>query len=558
MKTKLLLFAVLILLIFSCQKEDPVITLISIPNQFEMLMGETKKMSVSHTPENLPAPIYSWSSSDPSIVEVDNSGNLNAVKVGEATITVKSVELNLSASSKIKVNPIEAQTIKLTPESLGLILGDSILIEAFIQPENTTNKTIKWKSNNNSIAVVSDIGMVKSVGIGNTSITASIGSLSTSCEVIVNPVKVEEIRLNTQSLKITIGSNAQLTATVLPDNATNKSLLWSSEDEDIATVSQNGVVEGVGVGKTKITATSGDVAVSCEVIIESIKVTGISLSNTNVSIEVNDIVELEAIILPENATNKTVLWSSQDNSIAKIDQNGVITGIKAGNTTVTASTEDGNFSASCEIEVKNISIKEISLNNYNITLLPTEKESIIAYVYPENAYNKNLIWSSSNPYVANISKEGIVEALRLGSSTIIVKSEDGDVSTSCNVRVVEITEFISLSFYTQSIVNINGYITAQLYSVIQNDSQHSIELTSLKIYDGYTNRLIGTSNDPSLLGNLNPYSNTNLGMRFNSVYYPIFVWTFKWNGQEYEISHQYTGSRSTSDLLRTDNLKLIE
>lgn len=400
--------------------------------------------------------------------------------------------------------------------------------------------------------------MVKSVGIGNTSITASIGSLSNFCEVIVNPVKVEEIRLNTQSLKITIGSNAQLTATVLPDNATNKSLLWSSEDEDIATVSQNGVVEGVGVGKTKITATSGDVAVSCEVIIESIKVTGISLSNTNVSIEVNDIVELEAIILPENATNKTVLWSSQDNSIAKIDQNGVITGIKAGNTTVTASTEDGNFSASCEIEVKNISIKEISLNNYNITLLPTEKESIIAYVYPENAYNKNLIWSSSNPYVANISKEGIVEALRLGSSTIIVKSEDGDVSTSCNVRVVEITEFISLSFYTQSIVNINGYITAQLYSVIQNDSQHSIELTSLKIYDGYTNRLIGTSNDPSLLGNLNPYSNTNLGMRFNSVYYPIFEWTFKWNGQEYVISHQYTGSRSASDLLRTDNLKRIE
>lgn len=558
MKTKLLLFTIITLLFSACQKEDPVVTLISISNQIEMLIGDSKKMSVSHTPANLPAPTYSWSSSDPSIVAVDNSGNLSALKVGEATITVKSTELNLSASSRVKVNPIEAQSIKLNPESLDITLGDSIQIEALIQPENTTNKTIVWQSSNREIVTISDKGMVKAVGLGKTSIIAKTGTLSSSCEVNVNPVKVEKIQLNTQSLKIIIGSNATLTATILPENATNKTITWSSENENIATVSIDGVVTGVGVGKTKITASSGDVKATCDVIIDPIKVTGISLSNTNISIEVAEIIGLEAIVLPENATNKAVAWKSQDNSIATVDQNGVVTGIKAGNTIITAVTEDGNFSATCKIEVKNISVKSIHLDNDNLTLLPTEKTTISAYVYPENAYNKNLIWSSSNPEVATITNEGNLEALQLGNTTITVKSEDGAASTSCYVQVVEITQFISLSFYAQSIVSINGFITGDLYSTIQNNSRHAIELTSLKIYDGYTGRIVGLSNDPNLLGILNPGSSTNLGMKFNSVYYPIFVWTFKWNNKEYELRRQYTGTRSTSSSISKDKLKLID
>ena len=85
-----------------------------------------------------------------------------------------------------------------------------------------------------------------------------------------------------------------------------------------------------------------------------------------------------------------------------------------------------------------------------------------------------------------------------------------------------------------------------MYSVITNNSNQTIELISLYIYDGYSGRLVGYSTDSNLLGNLLAGQSHNLGMKFNSVYYPIFKWSFKWNNEVYEIQHQYTGFRSSS------------
>jgi hypothetical protein len=139
----------------------------------------------------------------------------------------------------------------------------------------------------------------------------------------------------------------------------------------------------------------------------------------------------------------------------------------------------------------------------------------------------------------------------VGSTNITVKSQDRGATAICTVIVNDITWFISLSFQAGTLgpVIINGFLTGDMYSVITNNSNQTIELTSLYIYDGYSGRLVGRSTNPTLLRNLSAGSSTNLGMKFNSVYYPIFKWTFKWNDNEYEIQHQYTGSsslRSTS------------
>jgi len=190
----------------------------------------------------------------------------------------------------------------------------------------------------------------------------------------------------------------------------------------------------------------------------------------------------------------------------------------------------------------------------DIKMLPNTEELIwVLYSTSDKAY-VNATWSSSNPNVARVIGDGpgtnsaLIKALSIGTAIITATSADGSKTATCTVNVDDITSFISLSFQagTPGPVTINGFVTGDIYSVITNNSNQTIELTSLYIYDGYSGRLVGYSTDPTLLGNLSAGSSTNLGMKFNSVYYPIFKWTFKWNNNEYEIQHQYITYRSTS------------
>lgn len=553
------LFAYLLLFVgfLACDKDDPTVTSISIQDEIVLDIGDSKKVDVAHDPSTLSAPSYVWQTSDENIFTVDNSGYVTALNVGEATITVKANELNLSSSGRVKVMPIKTGSLTLTPTKVELTMGESVLIKAEVLPENVTDKTIKWKSSNEKIAAVSDDGMVEAVGLGKVTITATSGEATATCEVSVSPIKVEKIILSEQTLTLDIGSDVILSAEIKPDDATDKTIIWSSENDDVATVSDKGLVSAVGVGEVIITATSGDVTATCEVTVNPIRVDGVSLSAISLVIEVSEDATLVANITPENATNKKVVWSSEDKTIATVSGDGVVSGVSAGKTVVTATTEDGGFYTTCEVEVNNIMVKNIFLGYSSLSILPTEIRQITAEITPSNAFNKKLIWSSSNPEVATVSEDGLVEAIEEGIATITVESEDGGANATCDVYVEDITSFISLSFIAYSIANINGFITGDLYSAIENNSNQDIELMSFDIYDGHTGKLVGYSKDPNLLGTLSSYSNTNLGMKFNSVYYPIFQWKFKWNNTEYEIQHQYTGYSTRSTTVNTKELNLI-
>ncbi|HHV86147.1 MAG TPA: Ig domain-containing protein [Petrimonas sp.] len=461
MRKKIIVLLLLNLWLFSCQKEDPVVTSISLPSTFSVDVGTTQKITVSHLPADLPTPAYSWQTSDASIFTVDNQGNITALKVGEATLTVRADNSNLSATSQVTILPIEASSIEITPKSVSLLVGESIQLEGVVLPENTTDKTITWSSSNDQVAKVSD-GIVTGVGAGKTTITASCGTASSSCEVKVDPVKV----------------------------------------------------------------------------------TGLRLSNENVRMEMSDIIQLSAIVSPENATNNKVNWRSTDTNIAKVDENGLVTGINEGTTRIIATSQDGNFSASCEVAVV---LKGLVLTKTHMRMVSGTTELIhVLYSTNENAY-LNATWTSSNPNVAVVTGDGagtnsaVIEAKGLGTATINATSSDGTKKASCTVEVVDITSFIDLSFITYSITTINGFVYGDIYSKITNNSSYPIELTSFYVYDGYSGRLIAQQ-DPTEVNKLFPGENTNLGTKFNSVYYPIFKWNFKWNGKDYSIQHQYSGS----------------
>ena len=176
---------------------------------------------------------------------------------------------------------------------------------------------------------------------------------------------------------------------------------------------------------------------------ETVKVTGVTLNKTSEEIEIGKTVTLTANVLPSNATNKNITWKSSDEAIAKV-QNGTVTGVKEGKATITVTTEDGNYKATCEITVKKttqtenetVKVTGITLNKTSEKIQVGETFNLIATIYPANATNKSVKWKSSNDKIATISETGIIKTLKEGTCTITVTSVDGSFSASCALTVI--------------------------------------------------------------------------------------------------------------------------
>ncbi len=188
--------------------------------------------------------------------------------------------------------------------------------------------------------------------------TTKDGNKTANCSVTVKAkvINVTEVKLDKTDITKVEGETEQLTATVLPDNATNKTVIWSSSDKSIATVNDKGLVTAVKKGTTTITVTTkdGNKTATCNVTVKAkvIHVTEVKLNKTAITKTVDEIEQLTATVLPENATNKTVTWSSSNEAIVIVDAAGKVTTVEKGTATITVTTKDGNKTATCEVTVK--------------------------------------------------------------------------------------------------------------------------------------------------------------------------------------------------------------
>ena len=179
-----------------------------------------------------------------------------------------------------------------------------------------------------------------------------------SIEIAPDPhhdVPVTGVTVSPTTGSINVGETLTLTAIVAPEDATDTSVTWGTSDDGVATVSDSGVVTGVGAGNATITVTTtdGSFTATCtvEVTASTVAVTGVTVSPESDSIAVNETLTLTATVAPENATDKSVSWSSSDDTIASVSDEGVVTGVAAGNATITVTTTDGGFTATCAVEV---------------------------------------------------------------------------------------------------------------------------------------------------------------------------------------------------------------
>lgn len=245
-------------------------------------------------------------------------------------------------------------------------------------------------------------------------------------------VKVEEVSVSPTSLSLTEGDNARLTVTVLPQNAYNKRVIWSSTSEDVASVS-DGIVMAVSPGTATIRVKSedGGKMATCLVNVSAkyVPVTSITLDRTSASLKAGETVTLTATVKPDDATDKTVTWSTSDATVATVS-NGVVSAKKVGTATITA--KAGDKTAICTVTVVPTPVTSITLNKTSASLKVGETVALTATVKPDDATDKTVNWSTSDESVASV-KNGTVTAKKVGIAVITALA--GDKSATCTMII---------------------------------------------------------------------------------------------------------------------------
>ena len=249
---------------------------------------------------------------------------------------------------------IPVQSVSVTPASVTITEGDSQTLTATVLPADASNPEVSWSSSNSQVVTVSD-GKITAVKPGTATVSATADGMKGSCSVTVvaRVYPVTGVTLDASKKELIEGESFTLTATVAPDNASNKSVSWSSSAAGVASVDQNGKVTAVKAGKATITVTTkdGGKTATCQVSVIA-KVASVNLNKDKITLTEGQSETLTATVLPENANDKSVSWSSSATDIASVDQNGKVTAVKAGTATITVTTKDGGKTATCQVMVQ--------------------------------------------------------------------------------------------------------------------------------------------------------------------------------------------------------------
>ena len=410
----------------------------------QLVVDSRKKLKVEVIPQGADDRIK-WESADETVATVDDSGLVTAL-MGDKSTTITAISVQNPAIKKtciIHVKPYGIEGIKLDKTSLKMIEGDTETLVATVYPKGTSLGTdITWSSDKPEVADVSKDGKVTAKKEGTAIIKAQSKdpSIYEECRVEVEPkiIKVTGVGLDRETLDLEYGKPITLTATVKPDNATDKTVTWSSSDTKIATVDQNGKVTWVSSGAATITVTTkdGNKEAKCRITAKPVPVTSVSLNKTSLTLGLNGTETLKATVKPDNATDKTVTWSSSDTKVATVDQNGKVKMLSSkGEATITVTTKDGDKTASCKVIAKLIPVEGVTLDQTSLTLEIGNSKTLTATITPSNASNKALTWESSNKSVATVDNTGKVTAIAEGNTTITVNTADGGFKATCSVTV---------------------------------------------------------------------------------------------------------------------------
>jgi uncharacterized protein YjdB len=419
-------------------------------------VGERFTVSPTITPANAANKNVTWNSNDTSVIVIDQNGSAVAKKEGSATITVitKDGEYFASATFTVKTNVIAVTYVELSPSSLIMEPGETYNVAATVSPSNATNKTVIWVSSNESAASVSG-GRVTAwkAGTARISATSADGTHSASLTVTVTAkqvVAVTSVTVTPVSWSLGIGESYTLSVSVLPSDAASKSVAWSSSDSSVATVSAAGLVSAQKAGTARITAIaqdgSGKSGYMTLTVIGNVAVTSVTVTPASYSLNIGGSYRPSVSVLPSDAANKNVTWSSSDSSVATVSTAGLVTAQKAGTARIAATAQDGSGKSDYMVITvnANVAVTGVEIWPGSISMVIGESYTLRASVQPSNATNTGVSWKTSNSTVATVSG-GTVTAKSAGTATITVTTSDGSKTASVLITVLPAETVVSPS-----------------------------------------------------------------------------------------------------------------
>ena len=398
------------------------------------------------TPENV-ANVHkrvTFESSDAGILTL-REGQLVALQPGECILTIRS---NQSPEITEQFHVLVTQPVKnvaITAESKNVAAGKTLQLGTVITPENATIPQVTWSSRNPNVATVDENGLVTGVSRGDVVIEAKTtdGTKLTATYYMGVTQDVTEITIREEDVTVATNRSApQLHVQIMPQNASNRKVTWTSSDEAIATVNAYGSITGRKAGECIVTCASAsnpDVSVTIPVHVIQM-VTDIQFATPKgLSFYIGDSRQLEWTVLPEDATIKDVTFKSRAPKVAVVDANGIVTGVAKGQADIEVRATDGSnryrtYRVTILKPVQGINplAPQYYAQLYGAT-------NIKATVYPNDASDQVILWSSSDESVATIRSVGTsygrIYGQRQGYTTVTATSNDGGFSTTTNVVV---------------------------------------------------------------------------------------------------------------------------
>ena len=463
--------------------KEPVVNVSISPTEVEVVRGAQHRLIVVFNPERPDNMNVKWVSSDESIVKVDNSGVITGIKGGMAVVSVVTEDGIKVASCTVSVRePVTSIKLDVHTVTTSLATETYQLTYTILPQGEGVNRDVTWTSSAPDIATVGENGLVtfhkpgKATIVVKTVDTGLNGNLIDTCEFYINN-PVTAVDLDYTSITLKLQEKFRLTAKVTPDDATNKKILWSSSNTNVARVDEDGMVTAVGSGSATILAKSEDSGATsmCNVTVYQ-PVTSLTISNEAMSVRKGAEFWLHATALPENAMNKEITWASNDTHIATVDKNGKVTALEAGTCVITATSQDSGITARCTLTVLQ-PITGIYLNTNSQTIMKDEKFILIPTITPEDADNKNVTYTSSDSSVASVDSTGIVTGMKGGQAIIVVKTEERGLIASCQVTVLEFVTSVNIDS-AASRINIGDVKQAIVTVLPESATNRKVEWSS--------------------------------------------------------------------------------
>lgn len=415
------------------------------PGELELQIGQSA--TITATPKSadgiaLTGRSISWKSRDPGIATVSSNGQVTAKSAGSTIIEASSE--GVTGVALVTVANVPVSSVVVTPDTATLVVGQSKQLSAKTYDAGGTElsgRTITWSSSNEDVASVSSSGKVLAVAPGSATITAtSEGKSDQATITVIAPVS--SVVVSPDSISVIIGKTSALTATVKDanDNAlSGRVVTWKSDNTSIATVDANGVVTAVSAGTTTVTATSEGKSGSAKVVVTLAPVARVTVVDsvnpaTPPSVVQGQTLQLAALLTDADGNtllDRLVTWVSADSSIASVDGNGLVTGLKVGQTKIIATSEGVSGSADVTVTSALVegSVIIVPAETTLVVLQSADLKGLVVNKDGEAREDKGLSWSSDNALIASVNDHGHVQALVPGSATITAAkmTKGGDV-----------------------------------------------------------------------------------------------------------------------------------